>query len=176
MFNNKKPDGHKKKKSSRKAKEKAKDKAASGATAMLGMPPKPLAQQEVPDVEPPAPVKQPTAMLFMGAPPPPPSSLTAPIRPKPVPPGSSEEPQGFWTQRGLPGFSLNIPKQKIVKDTYVPGLNLTQPASSGATISSGATTSSEVDPDDPDTWGMEKVVDALQPALLPSHLLPRTIR
>ena len=130
---------------------------------------------------------------FAGAPPPPPSATsTAPkvsqhastgklSQPKPAAKSataSSAPPRGFWTQRHLPGFEIDIPKERIKKDKYTPGLPMPprkQPPGSGGpkagvdpvggwspSFAHQKHAAAGVDPDDPNTWTASMVVEALQ--------------
>jgi hypothetical protein len=109
-----------------------------------GLPPRPQSQgaaQGLPSsVQPVQQSKAAKPELFGGAPPPPPSASTSQKRP-PRPAGSSKanENPGYWTRRGLPGFTLTVPEHKIVNKIVKP----TTPSSSPPLKSGGSSLGSK---------------------------------
>ena len=128
------------------------------------------------------------ARLFMGAPPPPPGAVPkeAPGR-RPRSQSVSAAKEGFWTQRGLPGFTLTVPEH-VIKNPRPEGSSSSTEAAApaGAVAASPAQKSplpnpplpqtppqalNPLPPGDPKTWGIEATVQCLQRPVPPSQAI-----
>ena len=107
-------------------------------------PPPPAVQQGLPA----PPQQQGLPRLFMGAPPPPPSAMSMALGAPPPPPSMATLAKqkastgGFWTQRGLPGFKLTVPADRIKNAPYKPAAKA--PAATSAFPAGSKSVDSEV--------------------------------